>query len=291
MTANRIARAAFTLIELLVVIAVIALLVGILLPALAAAREAGKRTVCLSNLRQVSTSMTLYTADYKGWYPALPFVPAAQLWQNQWRHGGFAGLFSITQYGEDGVADPADHGYAVGQYLGGRTLPIMDGYIDSFEALTCPSDRSDLSWPTTTQPSARRYISSSVVHRIPKRPGSEYEVLPYNISYLYIAGFRIDEPALVSAAPLMADETNASDIGSDAWYGNTEDARNAGTQVNVYAKDDNHGKDGGNAVFTDTHASFVKGDVAASFFTGASTNPQNVNLIDNTRSSRLQTID
>ncbi|MEM1211584.1 MAG: DUF1559 domain-containing protein [Planctomycetota bacterium] len=59
----------FTLIELLVVISIIALLIAILLPALQGARDAAKRTLCLSNLRQLGTMINIYANDYDGLPP------------------------------------------------------------------------------------------------------------------------------------------------------------------------------------------------------------------------------
>ncbi|HCD35145.1 MAG TPA: hypothetical protein DER01_22270 [Phycisphaerales bacterium] len=62
-------RLAFTLIELLVVISIVALLISILLPALAKARESARMAGCLSNQRQHLVAINCYVNDQKNYLP------------------------------------------------------------------------------------------------------------------------------------------------------------------------------------------------------------------------------
>src|SRR6188768_348324 len=64
-------KSGFTLIELLVVIAIIAILAAILFPVFARAREAARKSNCISNLKQIGTGLMMYVQDYDEIYPVI----------------------------------------------------------------------------------------------------------------------------------------------------------------------------------------------------------------------------
>ena len=72
-------RKGFTLIELLVVIAIIAILAAILFPVFARAREKARQTSCLSNVKQITVGIQMYTQDYNEMLPRARFWDSANL--------------------------------------------------------------------------------------------------------------------------------------------------------------------------------------------------------------------
>lgn len=115
---------AFTLIELLVVISIIAILVGILLPALGAARRSAYKITCGQNQQQMGVALQAYAASHED---RLAVNPAAGL--------DFArGYFGIVQ------ATNAIYTQGTDELVG---LGVMlDGYATAPEAMFCPADDS-----------------------------------------------------------------------------------------------------------------------------------------------------
>ena len=95
MTTNRQSESAFTLIELLVVISIIALLVGILLPALGAARKSAQNMQCLSNLRQHSIAGQAYAVDNDD--AIVRAAPPSVWWWDLWDYMSMPGVTDVDE--------------------------------------------------------------------------------------------------------------------------------------------------------------------------------------------------
>ncbi len=210
----------FTLVELLVVIGIIAVLIAILLPALSQAREAAKRTACLSNVRQLAAFAIMYANQNKGVFPVEQRSNA--LWLTPY-------AFRTDMYLEMGFPDPSTP------------------YSSSDEALNriwqCPSNPqfgwtdSRIFWGYTG------WVSTSVF-----------------TSYLYLgAGMTAANQSIEkdpSRRPHSLNDTAEPLFADIVEYGDPN-AGQAGWQINHLARDSRTIPAGGNESFSDGHGEWI----------------------------------
>ncbi|HAR66003.1 MAG TPA: hypothetical protein DCR55_07305 [Lentisphaeria bacterium] len=141
---------AFTLIELLVVIMIITILASLLLPSLANARQSGRKSACVSNLRQLALTLTMYTGDNVDQYPTTGWGPLGRIvWDDL--VAGYDGRPALPRYGRL-FADQAS------------ALLTRTTWGEKYgEVYKCPDDTLQSFYGTSTDTYARSYSITSLV--------------------------------------------------------------------------------------------------------------------------------
>src|SRR5688572_13878016 len=133
MTRLRTSRAAFTLVELLVVIGIITVLLGLLMPMMARARQQAQLTACKSNLRSIGQALEMYSNDYRRFPDGITSGNFAYRMRPGFKTAGDPGALPET-YGLAAVL----HGIQPGQDISGG-LPKPKYISGVSEVWVCPS--------------------------------------------------------------------------------------------------------------------------------------------------------
>jgi len=210
-------RSAFTLIELLVVIAIIAILAGMLLPALGKAKAKAGATKCLNNLKQLQLGWIMYAHDHND-----ALVPNNLLDSSSWIGGNVASLPGMTNIND----------IKAGQ--------LWD-YNHSLEIYRCPNDRGTRVGSRTFQ----RVRNFSMSWRM---NGEDVGINPGATSFKKLSGISLPGP---SEAFVFVDEEGKSI--DDGYYAVRATVPNAGFWQNTPAS--RHGNSG-QVSFADGHAEY-----------------------------------
>lgn len=272
---QRTSRTGFTLVEILVVIGIIAILIALLLPALARAREQANRTACMNNVRQLAIAAIAYANDNKGIFPleasenfSIPLLNINQLFLSP-------DVFRVDMY--------------VLMKTGPRNFTPSPANQNSYydKVWTCPSQPSRWSvsaattgttaWPATIRTSYMYLGNGFYWAGTKKVTFNSFQKDPNRRPHR----MGVKGPAL----PLFSDEISSSNQTSifGIPIGFLTAPQVAGLRINHTDRRTPTRVAGANQSFTDGHAEWVKG--FPSLLVPGSNSPGNPNLTFSTGSA------
>jgi prepilin-type N-terminal cleavage/methylation domain-containing protein len=259
-------RKGFTLIELLVVVAIIALLISILLPSLARAREITKRAVCASNLRGIGQGMKVYANDNRDWFPTSPFQESGT---SNAMAVNFIGnmAYNYTTQLTDNERENAHPSRSL-------FMLVIDGSCTAKQFI-CPSagDSEDdmrnkvSNTETACQPGVNRfdfkgYPYVSYGYQLPFGPKAKpNENLDPRMAILADKGPFFEADQEDSSTGTTPDTTAALNAGAEIklkGYSSASDVLKAANDAWKNYNSKNHSQEGENVMFLDSHVDFVK---------------------------------